>query len=212
MARKKKSNTEELVVTVEQAEVTNIENPEVVYDAPNTLEGTPAEIAADINDQDLSLVSPEKVEEILTDIGFTPEEVKEPEAATVVLATPATEAGPATSELESQVIQNLGINLPPGFQLADLFPNGVPATVIPVPVTTPESVGSAGEVTVNDLAEELGIQPKSLRSRLRKSGYKKAGKTWGWSPDSPELAEIRAKFTRQLEPAQPEPTPPTVTA
>jgi hypothetical protein len=50
------------------------------------------------------------------------------------------------------------------------------------------------EVTVKDLAEELGILPKSLRSRLRKNGYKKAGKEWGWSKNSPELAEIKSKF------------------
>jgi hypothetical protein len=50
------------------------------------------------------------------------------------------------------------------------------------------------EITIKDLADELGILPKSLRSRLRKNGYKKSGKTWGWSKNSPELAEIRNKF------------------
>jgi hypothetical protein len=54
--------------------------------------------------------------------------------------------------------------------------------------------GSNWEVTVKDLAEELGILPKSLRSRLRKNGYKKAGKEWGWNKNSAELAEIRSKF------------------
>jgi hypothetical protein len=53
---------------------------------------------------------------------------------------------------------------------------------------------SEWDVTVKDLASELGILPKSLRSRLRKNGYKKAGKEWGWMKNSKELAEIRKKF------------------
>jgi hypothetical protein len=53
---------------------------------------------------------------------------------------------------------------------------------------------SEWDITVKDLANELGILPKSLRSRLRKNGYKKAGKEWGWMKNSKELAEIRKKF------------------
>lgn len=49
-------------------------------------------------------------------------------------------------------------------------------------------------VTVAELALELGILPKSLRSRLRKSGYKKVGSNWEWKKDSTELKEIRDKF------------------
>ena len=66
-----------------------------------------------------------------------------------------------------------------------------------VPATAPQPEVSGGTITVNDLAAEFGIEPKSLRSRLRKNGYKKAGKTWGWSPDSAELAEIRTKFSKK---------------
>jgi hypothetical protein len=71
--------------------------------------------------------------------------------------------------------------------------------LIPETPATPTPEVTANEVTVKDLAAELGIEPKSLRSRLRKSGYKKEGKTWGWSPDSPQLAEIREKFSKKAQ-------------
>lgn len=50
-------------------------------------------------------------------------------------------------------------------------------------------------VGIPELAEQLGVLPKSLRARLRKSGYKKSGTSWSWSKDSDELAEIIKKFS-----------------
>ena len=48
-------------------------------------------------------------------------------------------------------------------------------------------------VTVKDLADELGTQPKTLRKWLRKNAKKVSGR-WEWEADSPELDEIRAKY------------------
>ena len=48
-------------------------------------------------------------------------------------------------------------------------------------------------VTVKDLADELGTQPKALRKWLRKNAKKVSGR-WEWEADSPELDEIRAKY------------------
>jgi hypothetical protein len=64
-------------------------------------------------------------------------------------------------------------------------------------VITPEI--PAHHILIPALAKELGILPKSLRSKLRKSksGYKKAGKVWHWDPKSPELAAIRKEFAKE---------------
>lgn len=212
MARKSKKNTEEVVVTMttEEVQLPIAENPEagqptpeVVYDNPQN--ETPEAIAAEIKEhmdpeQDLSLVTPEQLEEVLESYGIDP---KEPEAATITATPVATDETTApevatTDTTDSEAIADME-------EAMMAFIETVTKSVA-APVRQPETAGT--EVTVNDLADEFGIQAKSLRSRLRKSGYKKAGKTWGWSPDSPELAEIRAKFTRKLEPAQPVPTPP----
>ena len=56
--------------------------------------------------------------------------------------------------------------------------------------------GNGDTVTVAELAVELGILPKSLRSKLRKAGYKKQGSNWEWKKDSTELKEIKEKFKK----------------
>src|SRR5690554_5591249 len=48
-------------------------------------------------------------------------------------------------------------------------------------------------VTVKDLADELGTQPKALRKWLRKNAKRVSGR-WEWEAGSPELDEIRAKY------------------
>ena len=55
----------------------------------------------------------------------------------------------------------------------------------------------AGLVGIPELAELLQILPKSLRARLRKSGYKTSGTSWSWSKDSDELAEIIKNFSKK---------------
>ena len=189
MARPKKVNTEEVVVTVTTEEVTLpiAENPEagqqpseIVYDAPATLETNPSIIAAEIDhmntDCDLSLVTPEQLGEVLEALGIP---------ATEEPATDAPEVATAATGITEDT---------PEEDLNELFADMVLASV---PATAPQPEVSGGTITVNDLAAEFGIEPKSLRSRLRKNGYKKAGKTWGWSPDSAELAEIRTKFSKK---------------
>lgn len=64
---------------------------------------------------------------------------------------------------------------------------------------SPETAGpekGSDQIGIPELAELLQILPKSLRARLRKSGYKKSGTNWSWSKDSPELAEILSKFKK----------------
>lgn len=53
-------------------------------------------------------------------------------------------------------------------------------------------------VTVKDLAEELGTQPKALRKWLRRNAQKVSGR-WEWEAGSPELDEIRAKYRKEHE-------------
>ncbi len=53
-------------------------------------------------------------------------------------------------------------------------------------------------VTVKDLADEWGTQPKALRKWLRKNAKRASGR-WEWEADSPELDEIRAKYRKEQE-------------
>ena len=201
MARKKKENIEEVVVTMTPEEVQlptaenpeAIQSPEVVYDTPESLED-PATITAE-------LLATNTATPVATD------EIPEPiEPQEVLIELPAPEASTeiatvvATDTIDAEAMNDMEEAM---MAFIETVTKSVAAPAIP---SIPEV--STGTITVNDLAAEFGIEPKSLRSRLRKNGYKKAGKTWGWSPDSAELTEIRAKFTRKLEPAQPVPTPP----
>lgn len=51
-------------------------------------------------------------------------------------------------------------------------------------------------VTVKDLADELGTQPKALRKWLRMNAKRTSGR-WEWEDGSPELDEIRAKYREE---------------
>ena len=62
----------------------------------------------------------------------------------------------------------------------------------------PKSIPADRIVTVKDLADELGTQPKALRKWLRKNAKRASGR-WEWEVDSPELDEIRAKYRRGQE-------------
>lgn len=75
-----------------------------------------------------------------------------------------------------------------------ILPGQETETASPIPAS-PEK-GSDNNIGIPELAELLQIQPKSLRSKLRKNGYKKAGPNWSWSKDSDELAEIIKKFKK----------------
>src|SRR5690606_5589166 len=57
----------------------------------------------------------------------------------------------------------------------------------------PKSIPADRIVTVKDLADELGTQPKALRKWLRKNAKRVSGR-WEWEAGSPELDEIRAKY------------------
>lgn len=57
----------------------------------------------------------------------------------------------------------------------------------------PKSVPSGRIVTVKDLADELGTNPKALRKWLRKNAKRGSGR-WEWEAGSPELDEIRTKY------------------
>lgn len=46
---------------------------------------------------------------------------------------------------------------------------------------------------VDDIAEELGIKPASVRVQLRNKGIEKAGKKYGWNSKS-ELKEVIAQL------------------
>lgn len=211
MARKKKENIEEVVVTMtpEEVLVTPAENPEaiqspeVVYDTPQSLED-PATITAELlatntatpvaTDED-DIPPVDKTAGLFSfgdDANENPN-LKDDTATEIATIVP-------TDTIDAEAMNDMEEAM---MAFIETVTKSVAAPAIP---SIPEV--STGTITVNDLAAEFGIEPKSLRSRLRKNGYKKAGKTWGWSPDSAELTEIRAKFTRKLEPAQPVPTPP----
>ena len=49
------------------------------------------------------------------------------------------------------------------------------------------------EFGVEDLAEELGIKPASVRVQLRNKGIEKAGKAYGWDTKK-ELKEVIAQL------------------
>lgn len=58
-----------------------------------------------------------------------------------------------------------------------------------------EDEGSAQEFKygVQDIADELGIKPASVRVQLRNKGIEKAGKSYGWNSKS-ELKEVIAQL------------------
>ena len=62
----------------------------------------------------------------------------------------------------------------------------------------PKSIPAGRIVTVKNLAEELGTQPKTLRKWLRKNAQRASGR-WEWEADSPELDEIRARYRGEHE-------------
>ena len=65
-------------------------------------------------------------------------------------------------------------------------------------VEQPKSIPADRIVTVKDLADELGTQPKALRKWLRMNAKRTSGR-WEWEAGSPELDEIRAKYHREHE-------------
>lgn len=79
-----------------------------------------------------------------------------------------------------------------------ILPGAHPETASPQKAN-PETASpekSSDQIGIPELSEILQILPKSLRARLRKSGYKKAGTNWSWSKESDELAEIIKKFKK----------------
>lgn len=60
----------------------------------------------------------------------------------------------------------------------------------------PKSISADRIITVKDLSDELGTQPKALRKWLRKNAKRSSGR-WEWEAGSPELDEIRAKYRRE---------------